>query len=357
MVSFSFSRIIFIDNTPIENLNHRDIKNRPIGASEHQLYSLIGELSKLNLDIICYNTILKHEIIDNVYYKNIEYLKIDTFLETDKFIVQRFCGLIPNVDKNNIFIWFHDHVCNNVINLSPLHDIKNSIDYIFNKKNIHFIFNSETSKEIYYNFFLNYGVCFEESRSEVIYNILYENDFNEVVDKKIQIDKNKIVFASAWCKGIHLIIELFRRIIRKNSELQLVLLSPGYDYHGFENYRSELEKEFKDRIQILGPLDKKTYCKVIKSVLCVISPIFFETFGCIFAESYYLGTPVIADIHSGAIKEIIDNNYIIDYSDEDIFLEKIKELQEKRDDLNIHLKNKFLAYENILLWKKFVILS
>lgn len=353
----SFSRIIFIDNTPIEKLNHRDIKNRPIGASEHQLYSLIGELSILNLDIICYNTTLKHEIIDGVEYKNIKYLKIDTFLPTDKFIVQRFCRLIPNIDKNNIFIWFHDHVCNNVINLSPLHDIKKSIDYIFNKKNIHFIFNSQTSKEIYCNFFLNHGVCFEESRCKVIYNILYEDDFNKFDNKKIQIDKNRIVFASAWCKGIHLIIDLFRRIIRKNSELQLVLLSPGYDYSGSENYRSELKREFKDRIQILGPLDKKTYSKVIKSALCVLSPIFFETFGCIFAESYYLGTPVIADVHSGAIKEIIDNNYIVDYSNTDDVLKKINELQTKRDDINICLEKKFLAYENILLWKNFVILS
>ena len=79
-----FPRIIFIDATNISNLTHRDIKNRAIGASEYQYYNLIGEFSKLNLELICYNTISNNEKIDSVQYKNIKQLFTDTFLETDK---------------------------------------------------------------------------------------------------------------------------------------------------------------------------------------------------------------------------------------------------------------------------------
>ena len=71
-----FSRIIFIDNTYIENLNHIDIKNRAIGASEYQFYSLLGEFSKLPLEIICYNNAFSNdELIGNVQYKNIQTVK------------------------------------------------------------------------------------------------------------------------------------------------------------------------------------------------------------------------------------------------------------------------------------------
>jgi len=351
---YSSHRIIFIDNTPLPQLNHQEIKNRAIGASEYQFYNLIGEFAQLNLHIICYNTTPDSKIINNVQYKNIEYFKTDIFFPTDKFIVQRYCWLIPNLPpQNKIFVWFHDQCCNDIFQISNSQEIKASIQSIFEKKNIHFIFNSKSSKELYFHFFSNHGFYFEENRCEVIYNILYENDF---VKEKIVVDKNKIIFGSAWCKGIHIIIDLFRWISHKNSDLVLVLLSPGYDYHKWENYRSELKNEFKERIQIFEPLEKNKYCQVIASGLCVISTSFFETFGCIFAESYYLGTPVIGDIHSGALKEIIDNDYIIDYSNPEIFLEKITELQEKRNNMTIKLDDKFMLYENILLWKNFVIL-
>lgn len=351
----SSHRIIFIDSTQFPQLNHREIKNRAIGASEYQFYNLIGQLTKLNINIICYNSTQESEVIDNVHYKNINSFNNDTFFTTDKIIVQRYCWLIPVLSpKNKIFVWFHDRCCDNLFQISNSQEIKKSIQYIFEKKNIHFIFNSQSSKEVYFSFFSNHGYRFAENRCEVIYNILYEEDF---LKENAIVDKNKIIFGSAWCKGIYKIIELFRWISNKNPDLILVLLSPGYDYDQWEQYRLELKTEFKERIQIFGPLEKKKYCEVIASGLCVISTSFFETFGCIFAESYYLGTPVIADIHSGALKEIIDNDYIIDYSNPEAFLEKITELQEKRDDMIIELDDKFMLLENILLWKKFVLLS
>lgn len=349
------SRVIFIDKTSIINLNHRDIKNRAIGASEYQYYNLIGEFSKLNLEIICYNTIHNAEIIDNVHYKNINNLATDTFLQSDKIIIQRYCNLARQFIQNKVFIWFHDYVCPSVLTF-PNSTCKDSLDCMFQRKNIHFIFNSESCKHIYFQYFLQHGIVFEENRCKIIYNILYEDDFKEFKDTKYEVDKNTLVFGSAWCKGIHKIIELFRSLVKLNAELKLILLSPGYDYSAWQDYRIQIETEFKEKVIILGPLDKKKYCEVLKTALCVLSTAWFETFGCIFAESYYLGTPVIASYQSGAVKEIIDNRFIVDYNSPDIVLERIKELQQNRETTNIQLDNKFLVEENMFLWKDFVLL-
>ena len=71
-----------------------------------------------------------------------------------------------------------------------------------------------------------------------------------------------------------------------------------------------------------------------------MAPRFPETFGCVFAESYYLGVPVIADIHSGAVKEIIDNEYIVDYDYPEKVYEKIQSLKTRPA---IKLDDKFLT--------------
>ena len=68
-----------------------------------------------------------------------------------------------------------------------------------------------------------------------------------------------------------------------------------------------------------------------------------------------MGTPVIASHQSGAIKEIIDNRFIVDYNNPDIVLERIMELQQSSEKNNVKLDNKFLVEENMFLWKDFVL--
>jgi glycosyltransferase involved in cell wall biosynthesis len=353
-----FSRIIFIDGVDLPNLNHRDIKNRAIGASEYQFYNLIGEFSKLNLEIVCYNNVSEPVVIDTVLYKNTRDIKNDIFRINDKIIVQRLCFLIPITlfETNKIFVWFHDKPDDFIFNLQITpKSCDGSLYNLYKNKNINFIFNSESTKEFYLDFVYKKGFHLDDYRCEVIYNILYEDDFSEFKDKNFEIDKNTIVFGSAWMKGVDIVMQVFNYIVQRNDKINLVLLSPGYDYHAWQDYKIEIENAFKHRIQIFGPLDKKTYCEVIKRSLCVISPVSFETFGCIFAESYYLGTPVIADIRTGATKEIIDNEFIVDYENPESVLQKILYLQENRDNIKVTLDQKFLLEENMLLWKKFVL--
>jgi glycosyltransferase involved in cell wall biosynthesis len=350
-----FGRIFFIDATIISTFNHLSIKNKPVGASEHQFYNLIGEFSKLNLKVICYNNTIEEMVIDNVQYKNIRNIFKELFYTSDKIIIQRLCGMIPSFEKNKIFVWMHDTPCEDLMKTCQTQTCKEGLHELYSRKNITFIFNSETCKKIYSYFFAHYGFTFEDSRCRVIYNILYEDDFSESKNDSYLVDINKIVFGSAWMKGIEKVIEVFRFIVKKNDKLELVLLSPGYDDHMWNDYKLKLSEEFQDRIKILGPLDKKNYCEVIKSSLCVLSASYFETFGCIFAESYYLGTPVIADVKCGAVKEIIDNQYIVDYSNPETVLEKLLDLQKTRNNINIKLDDKFLVDENMLLWKTIVL--
>lgn len=296
-------RIIFIDRTPMK-LNHKTVKNCAIGASEYQLYNLIETLS-LKREIICYNW--SDERIDNVIYKPITQIENDTFYPSDIIIVQRFCSSIPKKITQKVFVWIHDVVCPEIFDSS---------------ENVEFIFNSEFNRENYVQNYMKYHTTLRESR--IVYNMMYTSEF----DRSECRVENKIVFASAWVKNIHVIIKLFRSLLTM-CDIRLELMSPGYEYGSFGDYKKILEEEFKDRIFIHGPLKKQEYCKVLKSSICVLAPRFPETFGCVFAESYYLGVPVIADINSGAVKEIIDNEYIVDYDYPEKVFEKIQSLKSR----------------------------
>ena len=308
-------RIIFIDKTPLK-LTHETVKNCPIGASEYQFYNLVESLSRKR-EIICYNW--SDCKIDNVLYKPITQIENDTFYPTDIIIVQRFCSTIPEKLQNHkVFVWVHDYICPSIFS---------------HAKNVEFIFNSEFNQENYLQKYTKYHE--RPYKSRVIYNMLYASEF-DTTNCNVE---NKIVFASAWVKNLPVVINLFRSLLLL-SDIRLELLSPGYEYSAFLEYKKILEDEFKDRIFIHGPLKKQEYCKVLKSSICVLAPRFPETFGCVFAESYYLGVPVIADIHSGAVKEIIDNEYIVDYDCPEKVHEKIQSLKTRPA---IKLDDKFLT--------------
>lgn len=129
-------------------------------------------------------------------------------------------------------------------------------------------------------------------------------------------------------------------------------MSPGYEWNKWGDYLNNLQNKYGKNIIIIGPVNKNEYSKKIKNSLCVLSGTFYETFGCVFAESYFLGTPVIADYRSGAVKEIINNDYIVNYDNTDEIIKKILELQ--NNETEITLNDKFLLNFNLAKWiKKF----
>ena len=113
-----------------------------------------------------------------------------------------------------------------------------------------------------------------------------------------------------------------------------------------------MREKFGKNVEIAGPQNKEDYAMIIKSSLCLLVSSFPETFGCVFTESYYLGTPVIADYRSGAVAEHLDNDYVFDYDDPEDVYEKLEWLRKNRDNVKVKLDHKFMMEPNIEKWKK-----
>ena len=125
--------------------------------------------------------------------------------------------------------------------------------------------------------------------------------------------------------------------------------------HGYESNReceNEMKQKFGNNVEILGPQNKEKYAEIIKSALCVLISSFPETFGCVFTESYYLGTPVFADYRSGAVAEHLDKQFVLDYDNPEEVFNKLEWLRNERRFLDIKLDSKFLLDYNIEKWKK-----
>jgi glycosyltransferase involved in cell wall biosynthesis len=360
------SNLIFIDNT--SEKNHNSIKNVAIGASEYQFYNLVNSFSKIiDNPVFCFNRSLENSYkIDNVLYSNNTNIRNHNFNKNDKIILQRFFPyeeyFRKKVSNCSVYLWIHDIPSMKLFldNNDHLENYYNEnieffkhylIDNFLNNKNIKFVFNSYYCKQLFIDYLNSLELKIAENKLIVIYNILYENEFTSVANKTVSVNKNHIVYASAWQKGIEDVVHLFEKLLNKDNELILVLMNPGYGMDIYNDYKEELKAKFNDNIIIHEPLSKEKYSEVIKSSLCVLSSKFNETFGCIYAESYYLGVPVIADINCGAVKEIIDNNYIVDYNYPDIIFDKISDLKNNQENpITIKLHKKFLFKANFIKW-------
>jgi glycosyltransferase involved in cell wall biosynthesis len=349
--------LIFIDLTTAHD--HNSIKHNAIGASEYQAYNLLEQLSN-DYRVTCYNHKDTSVKIDNILYKSFKNHLLNDNLETT-IIIQR---MLPNIHKDiynkikehKILLWIHDLVDNDLFlfDYEKTANVSEIIREIYNNKNINFVFVSNFIREKFKSYFLSNGYSLEDSRLHTIYNIMYEEEYITVKNEDISVNKNYITYASAWQKGIEHVVNVFDYAYKMDRELKLVLLSPGYDWKNWSDYCSFLKNKYGTSIIIHGPVNKEMYSRIIKESLVVLSSTFQETFGCVFEESYYLGTPVIADCHSGAVKEIIDNNYIVDYSNKQSIYEKIKYIKENRDDIHVFLDDKFGLGPNILLWKMLI---
>jgi hypothetical protein len=295
-------------------------------------------------------------------YGKILNLEINT---EDIIIIQRMfptdIKILNKILYNQIYFWIHDLVEDKIF----LDNNKKFIEYFNNnpkkflhllnvnfvEKNINFVLNSNFTKKIFIDYFKKFDIVIDENNINVIYNILYEDDFIKTkYTYQATINMYNLVYASAWQKGVWDVLKLFDFILLKDENFRLTLLSPGYDLEGFKQYQIDLHKKYGDKIIILGQLNKEEYSKVIKSSLCVLTSKFSETFGCVFAESLYLGTPVIGDINSGAVPEIVGSKNIVNYDNLDQFYEKLMEIKNNRNTTNVVLDEKFSFDHNYNFW-------
>jgi glycosyltransferase involved in cell wall biosynthesis len=343
-------RIIFVDNS--SEYTHKSVLDRPIGASEYNFYNTLYKLSSLieNISFICFNKLNTPILIDNVSYQSIANILNYEFKDSDTIIIQR---LFPDLDIllkfkcKNVFLTQQDYDFNAIMFQFQQDKNKNKIiNHIYKTKNIKFIYNSAFTKDYMNNNFNKHNIYIEDNRVAIVPNYIFEEYFKK--DNNSIKNKFQLVYASGWNKGIIPILHVFNYIIKKNNNFKLILMSPGYEYSDYNDLKNYIQHNFKNNITILGPTKKDVYCKIIQESICVFAPPFPETFGCVFSETYYLGTNVIADIRSGAVVEIIGSNNITDYSNYDKTYEKLLEIISR--DEKVELNNKFIF--DINTWKK-----
>lgn len=359
-----------------DDLDHLNIESRPIGGSEFQFYSLIHLLQK-KYRITCYNKKKESVVLEQVLYKNFNELKTDDLAPDTSIIIGRFMPhtesvLFHKIKNNRMYLWWHDYVSQDSVSsrmpflidcseeskqkytrMNDKESFKNDILIPLTKtKQLQHVFNSTYSKRNTISLFSNFNLQLEShNQCHFIYNCLYSKQF---IDFKRpspdEINVNQIVFASAWTKGVSIILDLFQYISARDLNFQLVLMSPGYEWANVQNFVPSLKEKFGNRIIIHGPCDKKKYSEVISKSLCVMSGRFPETFGCVFAESYFLGTPVIADVQSGAVKEIIDPTFIVNYDDANEVFQKLVDLRSRRTKIHIDLRDEFREEHILQQW-------
>lgn len=333
---------MFINN----GSNHINITQKGSGASEFLFFITAFKLSKyFNVNIYYCNINKK---IDDINYIHFDFDNLDVIhnIHNTIVIIQRIFYLAIDFHKmnntNKYFVWSHDYIKNSKIHhLYNNYELKEISDYLnendikviavskFHEDNLKNTLNIKNNKNLFY-----------------IYNSLFEEYF--VKNTNIKYNKNKILFASGVLKGFNKIIKICEKYHQLNNNFRLVLLTPNYTEKFIKNFNLEKYNfiEYKGVIK-----DKNEYSNLIQESLCVISASFSETFGCVYAESLHLGTPVIGDTSiQSAISEIVDENYLCNFNDINSVIELIEKIKMNRKD--VYLKKYFYEKETIQHWIK-----
>jgi hypothetical protein len=332
--------------------NHLSILNDGGGASELLFYTLAHNLSK-DYKVIIYNLEKEQLILDNIEYNyfnrnNLDFIKN---IKNSVFIIQRHFDIAIDLhkinSKNKYILWSHDYLEESFSNLSGNY----SHDYInayYSKNAISIVAVSHFHKNNVMSKFPNTSIY-------VIYNALFPELYVKLDSTNIDFNDNHIMFASSWSKGLHNVINIACEYYKVNSSFKLLLLKPSYDTcdYNFSNYPF---------INVLGNIkNKKEYCKIVQSCLCVLTTSYQETFGCVFAEALHLGVLVIGDnsIRAG-FQEIIPKECLCNFRNAQEVIKKINTLKEQRQNnnseqkLNITLDSKFYSKQIIEQWNKLV---
>jgi len=327
-------------------LNHNLILEKGYGNSEFKFYRLAKEIADKNYNtIICNTSVIKNdtEYIDNITYKSYKSL-INGLIKVDNhdiFIIMRDfrnVQLLRKYYNNKFIVWTGDYFTHK----QPCHFMnKDDALYISNDINTTIVAVSKIHKKIIEDYFKSYNI--NKFNITYIYNCVFTKHF---INKKYEINKNDIIFGSSWSKGLNKIIKLFDKLIKKHPNFKLLLMRPNYNLSVVPD---------RDYIKLLNTVDTKPeLSKIIGSSLCVLTSEFFETFGNLFAESYYLNTPVIATHKKNGLHEIIDNSHICNLNNYDEFEKLILSFYNNRPfvELNSQFYEENIINEWINLFNK-----
>lgn len=144
-------------------------------------------------------------------------------------------------------------------------------------------------------------------RVEYVYNPIPD----ELVKSDVAYDRNKLIFLSAAWKGLDMVLDAFQVLRQSMPEMRLHLASPGYANNGTAPTGRAAEN-----VVHLGSLSHAEVMEQVRTSLCVFYPAdrVPETFGCVFAESHAVGTPVLAHPF-GAACELLGREELVDARD------------------------------------------
>lgn len=329
------STIYFVINCHYE---HGSIINKGSGASELLFYLTAESLSK-HFNVIIYNRDSPVKI-DNIEYRFLENNMNPNIesINNSVVIVQRNFGILIDLHKinpsNKYILWSHDYLNKGGHSLGD-YDSSHVNNY-FSKYNIQIVCVSHFHKN-------NILECLPDVNVTPIYNALFPEYFIKKDD--INYNKNTIIFASNWEKGLKKVLNIGKHYYNKNKDFKLILIKPGYC--GWDPDLTEYP--FIEKCGCIK--NKNEYCKLLQSCLCVFSTSFPETFGCVFAEALHLGVPVIGDnsVKAG-FHEIIPQEFMCNFNDPTEVIDRIENLRTNRP--NVALDRKFYDESVINEWVK-----
>lgn len=322
-----------------QNNNHESIIKKGNGASEVLFYLTAKSLSK-HFNVIIYNRDPPCTIDDIDYRFLPDNMNPDIEnINNSVVVVQRHFNTLIDLHKinpsNKYILWSHDYLHKTFDHLSGNYS-PSYINNYFSKNNIQIVSVSHFHKSNILSQLPNVNV-------NPIYNALFPEYF--IKNTHINPDKNKIIFASNWAKGLNKVLNIGKHYYKRNKNFKLILIKPKY---------CDFDPDLKEYpfIEKLGCIESKDeYCKLLQSCLCVFSTSYPETFGCVFAEALHLGVPVIGDnsVQAG-FHEIIPHQLMCNfnnYNEVILMIEKIRIYQPI-----ISLNSKFYAESIINEWVK-----
>lgn len=127
----------------------------------------------------------------------------------------------------------------------------------------------------------------------------------------VSYEPTKLVFLSAAWKGLDMVLSAFQAVRESMPDMRLYVASPGY-----ADGDNVPAGPMSENVTYLGRLSHAEVMDHLRTALCVFYPAnrVPETFGCVFAESHAVGTPVLAHPF-GAASELLGSEELIDAED------------------------------------------
>lgn len=125
-----------------------------------------------------------------------------------------------------------------------------------------------------------------------------------------QSEKNNLLYVGKLeeRRNIFFLIDVFRELYKRNSNIRLVLIGNGEQDYKEKIFKS-IENELKEgTIVYREKATQKELISYYREASVFLLPSYYEIFGMVLLEAMYFGAPVVSSINGGSTT-LIENNY------------------------------------------------